>query len=81
MSFETKLYNAHFTTVIVPRTDNVWKGIYAVKELLPHCVFHRRCSNAVRVEGQEYMSGIDALENYQVGKMGGERQGGPHPAA
>lgn len=70
VSFETKLYNAHFTTVIVPRTANVWQGIYAVKELLPHCVFHRRCSNAVHVDGVEYMSGIDALENYQVGKMG-----------
>lgn len=70
VSFAQKLYAAQFKTVTVPRTDNVWKGIYATKELLPHCVFHRRCSDAVVVDGFEYMSGIDALENYQVGKMG-----------
>lgn len=70
VSFESKLYNANFPTVIVPRVDNIWKGIFAVKELLPHCVFHRRCSHAIHVDGVEYMSGIDALENYQVGKMG-----------
>ena len=70
VSFESKLYNANFPTVIVPRVDNIWKGIFAVKELLPHCVFHRRCSHAIHVDGNEYMSGIDALENYQVGKMG-----------
>lgn len=70
VSFQNRLYEAHFTSVVVPRTANVWNGIYATKDLLPHCVFHRRCSRPVRVDGVEYMSGIDALENYQVGPMG-----------
>lgn len=70
VSFEQKLYQAHFSTAVVPRTDNVWKGIFATKEFLPHCVFHRRCSQPIVVDGMEYMSGISALENYQVGRLG-----------
>lgn len=55
---------------LVPRTQNVWNGIYAVKDLLPHCVFHKRCSEPIVVDGIEYMSGVDALENYQTGSVG-----------
>lgn len=74
ISFDMKLYAAKFTVVILPRTDNVWKGIFSTRELLPHCVFHRRCSEPVRVDGFEYMSGIDALENYKTGRIGASGQ-------
>jgi hypothetical protein len=57
-------------TVVLKKTHNVWEGIYLVKDLLKHCVFHKRCSSPVVVNGIEYMSGVDSLENYQCGKLG-----------
>lgn len=70
MTFEEKLSQAGFTTAVVPKTTNVWRGIYAAKDLLQHCIFHKRCGEPVRVDGFEYMSGVDALENYQTGRLG-----------
>ncbi len=51
---------------VVPRTNDIWTGIHATRQLLPHCVFHERCSEPVIVDGVEYMSGVNALENYQT---------------
>lgn len=70
MTFEEKLCQAGFTTAVVPKTTNVWRGIYAARDMLQHCVFHKRCGEPVRVDGFEYMSGVDALENYQTGRLG-----------
>ncbi len=64
-SFEAKLQEAKFRTSIIPRTRDIWAGINALRDKLRYCVFHRRCGEPVKVEGVEYMSGIDALENYQ----------------
>jgi hypothetical protein len=70
-SYLSKVLEAKQRAVVIPRTDSVWKGIYATKDILPHCVFHKRCSVPIRGEdGTEYMSGVDALENYQRGGLG-----------
>lgn len=69
-AYQMKLIKAGFMTVVLKKTHNVWEGIYLVKDLLKHCVFHKRCSASVVVNGIEYMSGVDALENYQSGKLG-----------
>ncbi len=80
-SFQDKLMRSRFFTEIVPRTNDVWAGIQQVREMLPHCVFHKRCSQPVKVNGIEYISGVDALENYQSeqpGKNGIERPSPRH---
>lgn len=69
-SFQMKLISAGFNTVVLPKTSNVWDGIFTVKDLLPHFTFHKRCSEPIVVDGKEYMSGVDALENYQSGRLG-----------
>lgn len=52
--------------VLVPRTNDKKKGIYQVRDILKYCTFHERCSKpVVDEEGNEYMSGMDALENYR----------------
>ena len=71
ISYLSKVLEAGQMGVVIPRTDSVWKGIYAAKDILPNCVFHKRCGEPVRTEdGMEYMSGVDALENYQRGGLG-----------
>lgn len=70
-SYLNKVLETGQRAVVIPRCDSVWKGIYAAKDILPHCVFHKRCGEPVRSEeGMEYMSGVDALENYQRGGVG-----------
>ena len=69
-SYQMKLIKAGFSTVVLPKTQDVWRGVYLVKDILPYCVFHKRCSESIVVNGIEYMSGVDALENYQSGKTG-----------
>ena len=59
-----------FVTAVVPKTQSVWLGINHAKDILKCCIFHKRCSEPVRVDGFEYMSGVDALENYQSGRLG-----------
>lgn len=71
-SVEMKLITAGLPTVVIPRISNIWNGVYLVKDILQHCTFHQRCSLPVVVDGIEYMSGVDALENYQVGKTGAQ---------
>lgn len=63
---------------VVPRPADIWHGIYAVRDLLPRCIFHQRCNNSIIVDTNEYMSGIDALEGY---KTGGTTAGGVERSA
>lgn len=70
VSFEDKLAAAGFDVDIVPRTPDLWASIMAVRSFLRHCVFHERCSLPTKVDGTEYMSGLNALENYQKSPMG-----------
>lgn len=46
-------------------TRSVYDSIQKVRRFLRHCVFHERCSEASVVDGEEFMSGLNALENYQ----------------
>lgn len=81
VSFESKLIQAGFSCSIVPRTPDVWAGIFAVRRLLPYCVFHERCSRTGKIDGTEYMSGLNALENYQkapISANGEERESPLH---
>lgn len=71
VSFDAKLRQAGFIVSVVPRTNDVWAGIFAMRKLLQYCVFHERCSLPAKVEGKEYMSGVNALENYQKAPPGG----------
>lgn len=69
--------------VIVPRTHDVWAAIDVTRRFLRYCSFHSRCSDPVNVDGVEYMSGINALENYRtapLGASGAERREPLHDA-
>lgn len=61
--------------VIVPRTPDVWLGIGYVRDVLPHCWFHKtHCDTPRNRDGtphaendsqEEFPSGIACLEGYQ----------------
>ena len=58
--------------VNVPKTSDIWKGIYATRQLLKHCIFHERISKPPKVEAGEDppLSGMDCLEFYHTGGKG-----------
>lgn len=68
---------AHFAkkglpAVNVPKTSDIWKGIYATRMLLKHCIFHARVNKPPKVEDGEEppLSGMDCLEFYHTGGKG-----------
>lgn len=70
VTYQEKFSEAGYVTAVVPKTQSVWLGINHTKDVLKSCIFHKRCSEPIRVDGFEYMSGVDALENYQSGRLG-----------
>lgn len=58
--------------VNVPKTSDIWKGIYATRQLLKHCIFHARVNKPPKVEDGEEppLSGMDCLEFYHTGGKG-----------
>lgn len=56
----------------VPKTGDIWKGIYATRQLLKHCIFHARVNKPPKVEDGEEppLSGMDCLEFYHTGGKG-----------
>lgn len=51
---------------VVPRTPDVWLGIGYVRDVLPHCWFHKsNCDQPRQHNGEEYPSGVACLEGYQ----------------
>lgn len=58
--------------VNVPKTSDIWKGIYATRKLLNHCVFHKRVNTPPEMEeGEEpQLSGMECLEFYHTGSVG-----------
>lgn len=70
VTFDMYLRRAGFNVSVVPRIPDVWNGIFAVRRLLNHCIFHERCSRPLKIDGVEYMSGVNALENYQKAPAG-----------
>lgn len=50
---------------IVPRTPDTWLGIGYVRDILPHCWFHKtHCDTPREHHGQEKPSGVACLEGY-----------------
>lgn len=83
ISFQQNFAARGLPSRIVPRVSDVWLGIDITRKILRHCAFHARCSEPVTVDGVEYMSGVNALENYQtapLGKNGVERRTPLHNA-
>lgn len=70
IGFDSHLRRAGFSVSVVPRIPDIWAGIFAVRRLLNHCIFHERCSRPMKIDGVEYMSGVNALENYQKAPTG-----------
>lgn len=70
---------------VVPRTPDVWLGIGYVRDILPHCWFHRgNCDTARNMDGtphekdqssEDFPSGVACLEGYSkdVGAAAGMR--------
>jgi hypothetical protein len=70
---------------VVPRTPDVWLGIGYVRDVLPHCWFHRKfCDTSRNMDGtihepddsqEDYPSGVACLEGYSkdVGAAAGMR--------
>lgn len=82
-SFQSHFQRMGMPSTVVPRTPDIWSAIDITRRLLRYCDFHRRCSEPVVVDGVEYLSGVNALENYQtapVGRNGVERKEPLHNA-
>lgn len=69
-SYSVRLSAQGLSNIVVPRTSNVWNGIGSARRVMRNCVFHQRCSEPVVVDGEEYISGLNALENYQTAPVG-----------
>lgn len=65
-SFRNELETAGIYNIkIVPRTPDKWLGIGYVRDVLPHCYFHKtNCDTPRDVEGKKLPSGVSALKGY-----------------
>lgn len=71
VGFDDKIRAAGYRVIVVPRTPDIWAGINETFEFLRDCIFHERCAEPVKIsEDEEYMSGINALENYRKAPPG-----------
>ena len=68
--FESIFRNAGYSTIIVPRTSNIWASIDNTRELLEHSVIHARCSEPTNCNGRRYASGLDSLKDYRTADPG-----------
>lgn len=64
VTFAERATKAGLKVTVLPRVRDVWQGIFATRDLLRHAVFHERCNRCIVVNGKEYMSGVDCLEQY-----------------
>ena len=79
VSYEQRFAKQRMRCCLVPRIRDVWVGIDATRRVLRHCVFHARCDEPVVVDGVEYMSGLNALENYRTAPIGANGVERPMP--
>lgn len=65
-SFATYLTEAGLHPVhVVPRVPDVWLGIGYVRDVLPHCYFHKaNCDTPREVDGELLPSGVACLKGY-----------------
>lgn len=64
-SFADYLREAGRQPVIVPRISDVWLGIGYVRDVLPHCFFHKtNCDTPREKDGETLPSGVACLKGY-----------------
>lgn len=65
-SFATYLQDAGLYPVhVVPRVPDIWLGIGYVRDVLPHCYFHKTRTDTPReVDGEKLPSGVACLKGY-----------------
>ncbi len=69
-TFEQSIRQAGYSTILVPRTQNLWASIDNTRELLEHAVIHARCSEFTNCNGRRYPSGLDSLKDYTTADPG-----------
>lgn len=69
ITFDVYLRRAGFNVSVVPRISDVWNGIFAVRRLLNHCIFHERCSRPLKMTEGIYVW-RKCSENYQKAPAG-----------
>lgn len=70
VTFARKLQLQGLPVVLLKRIRDVWLGIDMTKRVLRKCVFHEACGESRVVDGVEYRSGLNALENYRTAPVG-----------
>lgn len=79
MTFARSAEAAGMTCTVLPRISDVWVGIGYLRQIMRHSRFHERCAIAHEVDGKEYPSGLQALENYQTAPDGAHGRLGTAP--
>ena len=69
-TFEQAIRAAGYSTILVPRTQNLWASIDNTRELLESSVIHARCSEPTLCNGRRYPSGLDSLKDYATADPG-----------
>jgi hypothetical protein len=69
-TFEQSIRTAGYSTILVPRTNNLWASIDNTRELLETSIIHARCSDFTNCAGRRYPSGVDSLKDYHLADPG-----------
>lgn len=69
-TFEQAIRAAGYSTILVPRTQNLWASIDNTRELLETSIIHARCSEPTNCGGRRYPSGVDSLKDYHLADPG-----------
>lgn len=67
---DAALSDAGYSVTRVPRTANLWASVDNTREFLLTCIIHERCSEPSVCEGVKFISGVDALSNYRLARLG-----------
>lgn len=74
-----KLQLQGLPVVVLKRIRDVWLGIDMTKRILRKCVFHEECSESRVIDGVQYRSGLNSLENYRTAPVGAHGVEKPMP--
>lgn len=69
-TFEQDIRAAGYSTVLVPRTSNLWASIDNTRMLLEQSIIHARCSEFTNHNGRRFLSGLDSLKDYRTADPG-----------
>ena len=78
-TFEQSIRAAGYSTILVPRTNNLWASIDNTRELLETSIIHARCSEFSNCAGRRYPSGVDSLKDYHLADPGPSGSLAPMP--